>query len=175
MIPFRTPSFYFACFVPVVFFIAFRLISSFRVANAVVSLEHHFAKIQFLPRTSERLVPLTISRSPDPCRCAANIDALKMSAIGEVFRIQKPVSIVENWFLRCSTYWDIKAAELCFGILKAGPMPKHIALIMDGNRRYSRKTHATLEQGYICGCAKVKEVCCGVRDSQYLAEITLDA
>ena len=86
-----------------------------------------------------------------------------MSAIGKVSRVSKSTaSTVRDWILRCRTYWDTKATELVFGILAAGPIPGHIAIIMDGNRRYAQKTHVTVEQGYIEGVLLLEQVCGGL-------------
>lgn len=36
-------------------------------------------------------------------------------------------------------------------IFKSGPIPKHIAIIMDGNRRYGRKQKISLHEAYTKG------------------------
>jgi len=46
---------------------------------------------------------------------------------------------------------------LAVEILKCGPIPKHIAFIMDGNRRYARKIHADVKTGHYLGHEKLKE------------------
>jgi len=43
-------------------------------------------------------------------------------------------------------------------ILKCGPIPKHIAIIMDGNRRYAREKHVPRQQGHLKGFDKLTEV-----------------
>ncbi|KAJ1823108.1 cis-prenyltransferase [Coemansia sp. RSA 2599] len=41
--------------------------------------------------------------------------------------------------------------KLTVRILKQGPVPQHIAFIMDGNRRFARKSHMATAKGHVSG------------------------
>ncbi|PIK36391.1 putative dehydrodolichyl diphosphate syntase complex subunit DHDDS [Apostichopus japonicus] len=47
--------------------------------------------------------------------------------------------------------------KTCARILSCGPMPKHIAFIMDGNRRYARKSSIDRQEGHLQGFNKLAE------------------
>uniref|UniRef100_A0A4X2KAB6 Alkyl transferase n=1 Tax=Vombatus ursinus TaxID=29139 RepID=A0A4X2KAB6_VOMUR len=47
--------------------------------------------------------------------------------------------------------------RFCANIIKAGPMPKHIAFIMDGNRRYAQKCQVERQEGHAQGFNKLAE------------------
>ncbi|QPG74059.1 hypothetical protein FOA43_001380 [Brettanomyces nanus] len=52
-------------------------------------------------------------------------------------------------------------------VISAGPVPKHVGFIMDGNRRYAKQNHMEMKEGHSAGfesMAKVLETCydCGV-------------
>lgn len=75
-----------------------------------------------------------------------------------------------TWALRSPpAEWAIKQLrELLIGALSQGPVPKHIAFEMDGNRRYARSHKIETIEGHHLGfeaLARVLEICykCGVK------------
>lgn len=48
--------------------------------------------------------------------------------------------------------------KILINILKSGPIPKHLAFIMDGNRRYARKGNLATEVGHRSGGETLKNV-----------------
>ncbi|XP_048357127.1 dehydrodolichyl diphosphate synthase complex subunit DHDDS isoform X1 [Sphaerodactylus townsendi] len=48
--------------------------------------------------------------------------------------------------------------RFCASVLKAGPMPKHVAFIMDGNRRYAQRCNVRKLEGHTQGFAKLAQV-----------------
>lgn len=53
-----------------------------------------------------------------------------------------------NWF-----------QSLALRIIKTGKLPKHVALIMDGNRRYANKEYMEKGEGHSKGYASLIKVC----------------
>ena len=48
--------------------------------------------------------------------------------------------------------------SLCCRVLRAGQTPRHVAIIMDGNRRFARKMHySKVVQGHVLGFDKFIE------------------
>uniref|UniRef100_A0A6J0UPF1 Alkyl transferase n=1 Tax=Pogona vitticeps TaxID=103695 RepID=A0A6J0UPF1_9SAUR len=47
--------------------------------------------------------------------------------------------------------------KFCASVIKAGPMPRHIAFIMDGNRRYAQKLKVKKLEGHSQGFAKLAQ------------------
>lgn len=51
-----------------------------------------------------------------------------------------------------------RAERLLLCVLAAGPVPRHVAFIMDGNRRYARINHKRVSQGHADGYLALKRV-----------------
>lgn len=50
--------------------------------------------------------------------------------------------------------------SFCNNVIKAGPMPEHVAIIMDGNRRFAKKVNCERSKGHEKGFEKLTEVGC---------------
>lgn len=62
-----------------------------------------------------------------------------------------------SWFPEKRTQ-DSWIHRLCAGILKSGPIPQHVAFIMDGNRRFAQKNSMGRAEGHLKGFDKLAEV-----------------
>ena len=51
-----------------------------------------------------------------------------------------------------------KALNFLLKILAAGPIPRHIGLVIDGNRRYARMNHKEVHQGHSDGFIALRRV-----------------
>lgn len=59
-----------------------------------------------------------------------------------------------SWIVDNSLSWF---QRFCVNILKCGPIPKHVAIIMDGNRRFAKKTNVEKKEGHSKGFDKLAE------------------
>jgi ditrans,polycis-polyprenyl diphosphate synthase len=50
-----------------------------------------------------------------------------------------------------ASYMALKVKDFLIQVLKTGPVPKHISIVMDGNRRYARKNHKEIVEGHNAG------------------------
>ncbi|GAW14996.1 hypothetical protein ANO14919_044040 [Xylariales sp. No.14919] len=80
------------------------------------------------------------------------------------------LSHVRNWFWKSPPVeWLMKGArDVLIGTLKQGPIPKHVAFEMDGNRRFAKNHKIETIEGHHLGfeaLARVLEICykCGVK------------
>ena len=51
-----------------------------------------------------------------------------------------------------------RVRRVLLGVLKAGPIPHHVAFIMDGNRRYARDKGVKVIQGHVDGFVALRRV-----------------
>ena len=47
----------------------------------------------------------------------------------------------------------------CIAAIRRGPVPQHIAIIMDGNRRFARSNRIDTAEGHYSGAETLKNVC----------------
>ncbi|KAF5288332.1 hypothetical protein FQR65_LT12066 [Abscondita terminalis] len=59
-----------------------------------------------------------------------------------------------SWIVSNSLTWFQK---FCINVLKCGPIPRHMAFIMDGNRRYAKKKHVEKRIAHTRGFDKLAE------------------
>ena len=60
------------------------------------------------------------------------------------------------YWLRDQTFDRIRCAFLT--VLRAGPIPQHVAFVMDGNRRYARVKGMKVIQGHVDGFVALRRV-----------------
>lgn len=70
------------------------------------------------------------------CSCYPQVPQVEMS-IDKQVDAKQVLRNLYNFFLRCILY-----------VLAVGPLPIHIAFIMDGNRRYAKKNNIEYKNGY---------------------------
>lgn len=60
---------------------------------------------------------------------------------------------IRRWFLHFPPVeWAIsQLRELLIGALRQGPLPGHVAFVMDGNRRFARNHGIETIEGHNCG------------------------
>ena len=51
-----------------------------------------------------------------------------------------------------------KAQDTLIAILSAGPIPQHVAFILDGNRRYARSKNMQIKEGHTDGFYTLRKV-----------------
>lgn len=81
--------------------------------------------------------------------------------LGDNVAILQTGSAARNGGTKLSVVQDASWAVCSVGFLlifQAGPIPKHVAFIMDGNRRYACKCHVERQQGHSQGFDKLAQV-----------------
>ena len=60
------------------------------------------------------------------------------------------------------TWLSLHLEDLLMQRLRRGPVPKHLAFVMDGNRRFAKKKGISIARGHMVGVEvlkKVREIC----------------
>jgi undecaprenyl pyrophosphate synthase len=65
---------------------------------------------------------------------------------------------MNNYTSRIQAAASAKAQSVLLTVLSAGPIPKHVAFIMDGNRRYARMHNKQVAQGHGEGFETLRRV-----------------
>ncbi|KAH8636637.1 dehydrodolichyl diphosphate synthase [Alternaria alternata] len=83
-------------------------------------------------------------------------------------------SRIHKWFATSPPVaWTVRQLrELLIGSLKQGPIPQHVAFVMDGNRRFARNHHIETVEGHNLGFESLARVwVTGIQVSQCYANI----
>ena len=93
----------------------------------------------------------------------AFILSFSRTTLQPVMILQLAISLLLAIVLLRSWPWlRIKFATLgqnfIIKVLTAGPIPKHVAFVMDGNRRYARRNHKAVQQGHSDGFIALRRV-----------------
>lgn len=69
-------------------------------------------------------------------------------------------SRIHKWFATSPPVaWTIRQLrEILIGALKQGPIPQHVAFVMDGNRRFARNHHIETVEGHNMGFESLARV-----------------
>jgi hypothetical protein len=143
----------------VAFFLPLCLVLSFLATRKVASSKRLAPFTNILPRIGKYLIPLVISLTVTCPDIPFSVDAPETHVTSEALEITKyALSTVERSLHCFRNFWKTKVQDFLLAVLKAGPIPGHIALIMDGNRRYALTKHMTLKEGYEEGATSLSRV-----------------
>lgn len=68
----------------------------------------------------------------------------------------KTLNTAMSWFKNKQNTSCVR--NFCSKVLKAGEIPRHVAIIMDGNRRFAKKINCERSEGHEKGFEKLTEV-----------------
>lgn len=63
------------------------------------------------------------------------------------------------------------AQEILTSILKTGPIPQHVAFIMDGNRRFAKNNGLELGEGHVAGFESLSKVSAQLSKMSYFLTV----
>ncbi|KAI4147049.1 MAG: hypothetical protein LQ340_005715, partial [Diploschistes diacapsis] len=60
------------------------------------------------------------------------------------------LSAMRKWLLQSPPveWLDLRLRDLIIGALRQGPIPQHISMVMDGNRRFARSHQIEVVEGH---------------------------
>ena len=73
-----------------------------------------------------------------------------------VIDIEKKYIYIMSWFKEQKKTSYLRS--FCNNVIKSGPLPQHVAIIMDGNRRFAKKVNCERSKGHEKGFEKLTEV-----------------
>ncbi|CAH6719445.1 dehydrodolichyl diphosphate synthase complex subunit Rer2p [[Candida] jaroonii] len=73
-----------------------------------------------------------------------------------VVSINEFISLLANFPIFAYLFSFVQ--DIIISILKTGPIPKHVAMIMDGNRTFAKKRNLSLKQGHTAGAESLVKV-----------------
>lgn len=82
------------------------------------------------------------------------------------------LSQLRKWVLESPPIeWGInQLRELLIGALRQGPIPQHVAFVMDGNRRFARSHKIETVEGHNLGFEALARVCVLLYDQLAMAD-----
>jgi hypothetical protein len=93
---------------------------------------------------------------------ARRTDVASRHVTEEYFLATPHNSEMSSLFLRAAVWLREKALsglrKVVLKVLASGPVPKHVAFVMDGNRRYARSRHLAIQQGHSDGFLALQRV-----------------
>ncbi len=96
----------------------------------------------------ERLVRVTLRRPNQETSELSLPPAIMLGVLSFLF-------LCFSWL---QTKLIARAQRLLLRVLAAGPVPRHVAFVMDGNRRYARMNHKQVNQGHADGYLALRRV-----------------
>lgn len=70
---------------------------------------------------------------------------------------------------RATNFVYTKAQNTVLSILSAGPVPRHVAFVMDGNRRHARQHQKDIIEGHAAGFLALRRVSLNAWFTQFTA------
>lgn len=119
-------------------------IFSLRYKNATICSRSHFSRISFFFYRSITSRPY---RDPNTYITSEMVETT--STPFSSFSFKAIVDLVLYFPLFSYLFGFFQ--DFCIEVMKTGPIPNHVALIMDGNRRYSKAKNLPLKEGHISG------------------------